>query len=228
MKHPVTDVFFDLDHTLWDFDTNSRLAFEKLFTVYALRANLEHFLSHYERINHEYWKLYRDEKISSEDLRFHRLKDTFEAVGQAWDAQLVENLSQDYLVELTQNHHLIAGSLEVLNYLKDKYRLHIITNGFEAVQHKKIEGAGIDGYFSTITTSEKAGAKKPHATIFEHAVDSAQTQKSKSVMIGDNFEADIDGALQYGMQAVFFGVREQALHNGVAIVKELVELKNLL
>lgn len=228
MKTPITDVFFDLDHTLWDFDTNSKLAFEKLFKSYQLPVDLSSFLTHYERINHDYWKLYRDEKISSEDLRFHRLKDTFEAVNHPWEAELVNALSQEYLNELTNNHSLIEGCLEILDYLKPKYRLHIITNGFEQVQHKKIDGAGIRGYFNTITTSEKAGAKKPHATIFEHAVEEARAQKKHSVMIGDNFEADIDGALQFGMQAVFFQIREPALHNSVTIVKELAELKNLL
>lgn len=228
MKTPITDVFFDLDHTLWDFDTNSKLAFEKLFKTHQLPLDLSSFLTHYERINHDYWKLYRGEKISSEDLRFHRLKDTFEAVNHPCDAKLVNTLSQEYLHELTNNHSLIAGCLEILDYLKPKYRLHIITNGFEKVQFKKIDGSGIRPFFTTITTSEKAGAKKPHATIFEHAVEEARAQKQHSVMIGDNFEADIDGALQFGMQAIFFQIREPALHNSVTIVKELVELKKLL
>lgn len=224
----ITDVFFDLDHTLWDFDTNSKLAFEKLFKSFELNINLPAFLAHYDRINHDYWKIYREDKISSEDLRFQRLRDTFEAINHPWNEKLILTLSEEYLNELTCNRCLIEGSLAILEYLKPKYRLHIITNGFEEVQHKKINGAGIGHYFNTITTSEKAGAKKPHATIFEHAVCEARTQKQYAVMIGDNFEADIDGALQFGMQAIFFQVREPALHNDVAIVKELAELKNLL
>ncbi|MBU2526336.1 MAG: YjjG family noncanonical pyrimidine nucleotidase [Bacteroidetes bacterium] len=224
----ITDVFFDLDHTLWDFDKNSRLAFDGIFNKRNIALSLDVFLRHYERINEHYWKIYREEKISSEDLRFHRLKDTFEAMQFAWTPSLIDELSEEYLQELTSHHHLIDGALDVLNYLKPKYKLHIITNGFDQVQSRKINGSGIKPYFETITTSEMAGAKKPHATIFEYALGKAKTPAHQSVMIGDNLEADIDGALQFGMHAVFFQIKETTPSPKTHSITQLSALKNLL
>ncbi|PJB13400.1 MAG: noncanonical pyrimidine nucleotidase, YjjG family [Flavobacteriales bacterium CG_4_9_14_3_um_filter_40_17] len=222
---PITDVFFDLDHTLWDFDKNSKLAFHYLFETHKIELDLEIFLMHYDRINDLYWKLYREDKINSEDLRFQRLKDTFTAINRTVSDPMIHALSLEYLENLTQHNHLIEGALDVLKYLKPKYKLHIITNGFDYIQSKKIKGSGIEGFFHHIITSEAAGVKKPHPEIFEYAIAAAHSNPNQSVMVGDNLEADILGALDYGMEAIFYNPKNTKTETKICEINHLDLLK---
>ncbi|MFD2433603.1 YjjG family noncanonical pyrimidine nucleotidase [Mesonia maritima] len=196
----ITDIFFDLDHTLWDFERNSALAFEKILLKNEVDLNITDFLKIYVPLNESYWKLYREDKITKEDLRFKRISETFEALNYKSSTQLIEKLADDYILHLPDNNHLFEDAISTLDYLAEKYRLHIITNGFEEVQHLKMKNAQIDHYFETVTTSENAGVKKPHPIIFEKALKKANTENVKSVMIGDNLEADIEGAEKIGMK----------------------------
>ena len=122
-------VFFDLDHTLWDFDKNSALTFQKLFKRHAIEVRLKIFLEVYRPINLNYWKLYREGKIKKDDLRFLRLDDTFKALNVFISEALINTLSDEYVYFLTNYNHLLDGTLEILEYLKPNYKLHIITNG---------------------------------------------------------------------------------------------------
>lgn len=224
MKH-ITDVFFDLDHTLWDFDKNSGLTFETIFKKHAVDLPLNEFLKVYEPINTKYWKLFRENKIQKEDLRFNRLNEAFETLNFSADSSLVESLSEAYIKHLPDHNFLFPDAESILNYLSNKYRLHIITNGFQEVQHKKLQNSKINTFFQTITTSEDAGVKKPDKIIFEFALNSAKVSKQKSIMIGDNLEADVLGAKSFGMEAIFFGKDDN--YKGWQI-QQLKDLKTLL
>jgi putative hydrolase of the HAD superfamily len=129
---------------------------------------------------------------------------------------------------LPDNNHLFDGAIEILEYLKEKYQLHIITNGFANVQYKKIANSNIDTYFKTITNSEMAGVKKPNPIIFQHALDLAQAQKEESIMIGDCIEADVQGALNFGIEAFFFNPNKEDKPENIIDINHLLELKNYL
>ena len=135
----IKHILFDLDHTLWDFDKNSALTFEKIFELNNIEVNLEEFLEIYVPINFQYWKLYREEKIDKASLRYGRLNDAFKLLNTQVKANMIYKLSNDYITFLSTFNHLFEGTIEILEYLESKYKLHIITNGFEEVQKVKME-----------------------------------------------------------------------------------------
>lgn len=224
----ITDVFFDLDHTLWDFDKNSALTFDKIFKINNVDLKVEYFLAHYVPINLKYWKLYREEKIDKEVLRFARLNETFKAIAFEANDDLVHKLSEDYITHLSTFNHLFENTFEILDYLSLNYTLHIITNGFDEVQSKKMSHSKIDMYFKTITNSEIAGVKKPNPKIFDFALNLANTTANKSVMIGDSYEADVLGAKNIGMDVVFFDTYNMAVDNNIKQIDNLIQLKKYL
>lgn len=161
MPNQLKHVFFDLDHTLWDFEKNSDLAFAEIFLKNNIGIDLPLFLKHYSPINHEYWAKYRNDQVTKEDLRFGRLEDTFKEIEIAITKHQIALLAEDYIAYLPKNNHLFDDTLLTLDYLQSKYKLHIITNGFSEVQSLKLNNSNINHYFETITTSEEAGVKKP-------------------------------------------------------------------
>lgn len=226
MKFPnIQHIFFDLDHTLWDFDKNSGLAFTSIFEKNKIELELEIFLKAYSPINMNYWKLYRENKVSKADLRYGRLKDAFDELNINITDEQIHQLSIDYIDHLPNHNHLLEGTIDLLEYLYPKYKLHIITNGFRDVQHKKMESSGISKYFSTITTSEEVGVKKPHPQIFEVALQKAVAKIEGSIMIGDNFEADILGAQGFGMPAILYNYYKQEFSSDFYQVLEMKELE---
>tara|TARA_R110000868_G_scaffold3388_11_gene21938 strand:+ start:1319 stop:2008 length:690 start_codon:yes stop_codon:yes gene_type:complete len=224
----ITDVFFDLDHTLWDFDKNSALTFQEIFKMNAINVDTREFLRHYEPINLHYWKLYREEKIDKASLRFGRLNDAFLAINTVLDKALIYRLSEDYIVHLTRFNYLFENTIEILDYLSLKYTLHIITNGFQEVQRKKLEKSNIRHYFKTITNSEMVGVKKPNPKIFNYALEAAKTTVNQSIMIGDNYEADILGAHDIGMDTIFFDITKQNLNGHSKQIDNLIHIKKYL
>ena len=227
-KNQITDVFFDLDHTLWDFEKNSALTFEKIFDQLKINLNLNGFLEAYEGINHHYWKLYRENKISQEELRHKRLIKTFEVIDFDFDPQKIESISDQYILHLSTFSNLFEGAISLLDGLKSKYQLHVITNGFEIVQHHKIKNSGLSSYFKNVFTAEKVGYKKPHPIIFEHALDHTQTNAHNSLMIGDSIEADVLGAMNIGMQAIHFNSHNEPQHDHCPMVENLDEISIML
>lgn len=221
-------VFFDLDHTLWDFEKNSALAFQEIIEKYGLGISHIRFNESYSPINAKYWKLYRDGEITHQELRYGRLKETFEVIGFEINDELLHAVSEEYVKLLPENNHLFEGAIEILEYLKPKYSLHIITNGPDVVQERKLKNANIGHYFDTITNSELAGCKKPHAGIFEYALKAANADKVNSVMIGDCIEADVQGAIDYGLDAIFFNEHRQEASPEIQQVYHLIDLKNIL
>lgn len=224
----IKHIFFDLDHTLWDFDKNSALTFDKIFKVHSLELNTSEFLQAYGPINLNYWKLYREEKIDKESLRYKRLKDCFDAIGFKVSDEIIYQLSEDYITYLTTFTHLFEGTLDVLDYLKKDYNLHIITNGFEEAQQRKMDNAKISHYFKTVTNSESAGVKKPNPIIFNHALNVSNANPENSIMIGDNYEADIEGAINVGLDVILYNYHNYNAAPHIKQVKQLVELKKYL
>lgn len=221
----IKHIFFDLDHTLWDFDKNSALTFHKIFEIHNLKVNADHFLKIYEPINLNYWKLYREEKIDKKNLRYKRLKDTFDAVGYDVYDDIIDQLSEDYITHLTTFNHLFDGTIPILEHLNENYQLHIITNGFEEAQQKKMDNSKISHYFKTVTNSESAGVKKPNPIIFNHALDVASAKPNESLMIGDNYEADILGAIGIGMDVILFNYHDYKAEDNIKQVKHLKDLR---
>ena len=223
--HHKKHVFFDLDHTLWDFDKNSALTFDKIFKLNSLDIDLNSFLEVYVPINLRYWKLYRDEKIDKKSLKFARLKDAFKTLDIEVSTRIIHILSDDYILHLPTFNHLFPGTIELLEYLQPNYILHIITNGFKEVQHGKLNQSNIDHFFQTVTNSEMVGVKKPNPKIFNHALQMAKATPEESLMIGDNLEADVLGALNFGMEAICFNYHKETLAADIIGVDHLLELK---
>lgn len=227
-KYKITDIFFDLDHTLWDFEANSTATFESIFKAYRFPFSLADFMEIYSPINHRYWKYYRNNEITTEQLRFLRLHQTFNALKLPQKKTTINELSTAYIERLSSFTHLFDGTINLLNYLKTNYRLHIITNGFENVQQKKMQNSGIYHYFDIILTAERAGIKKPHPKIFQTALSLAQVKPEHAMMIGDSFEADIQGALANGMHAIHFNSHQEEHHSYCKIVNKLETIQNYL
>lgn len=197
-------IFFDLDHTLWDFEKNSKLAYEQLFNELKLEINIDLFLKYYVPANFAFWKLFREEKITQVELRYQRLKSVLDQIDFKCSDDLINFIAIRYIELLPTNNFLYPGAFELLNFLKPNYQLHIITNGFADVQNRKMQASGLDKYFNTITNSEDAGVKKPHPLIFENALLKANAFSKDSLMIGDSLEADILGAQQMAIDTIFF------------------------
>jgi putative hydrolase of the HAD superfamily len=209
----IKHVFFDLDHTLWDFEKNSDLTFNKIFLKHEIKTDLGDFLKVYKPLNIQFWKLYREEKITKTELRYQRLKTAFDVVNYSIEDDLIDTLAIDYIEYLPNYNHLFEGAFEILEYLKDKYKLHIITNGFEEIQTKKMQSSRILDYFCTIVTSESVGVKKPNPKVFNFALEKANAQNTSSIMIGDSIEADIEGALSVGMKALHANFEKEKVKN---------------
>ncbi len=227
-KERITDIFFDLDHTLWDFEKNSALTFQKILSENHTHVVLKDFLQAYVPINLDYWKLYREDRISKVELRYQRLKKTFDAIGVPVSDESINVLSEEYVAHLSSFTHLFPDTIEILEYLSPKYKLHIITNGFQEIQEKKLKGSNIHSYFDQIVNSEDAGVKKPHPYIFELALEKAQVAPENALMIGDNLEADILGAKSAGFHALHFNAHNEPKHNLCTMINTLIEIKSIL
>ncbi|CAM4265811.1 YjjG family noncanonical pyrimidine nucleotidase [Zobellia roscoffensis] len=227
-KDIVTDVFFDLDHTLWDFERNSALTFGKIFQKNRIEVELPDFLQVYTPANFAFWKLYREGKITKEALRYQRLKTVFDDLKYMVSDEVINTLSDDYIAHLSSFNHLFPNTIAILDYLKPKYKLHIITNGFQEVQGKKLKNSKIHDYFDQVIDSEMAGVKKPDPFIFNLALNKANTRAETSLMIGDNLEADILGAQAVGYNVLHFNTHKEPKHDFCEIIEDLHEIKTFL
>ena len=217
----IKHIFFDLDHTLWNFEKNSALTFKFLLDKYNITIDLQKFLKVYMPINFSLWNLYRDDKITKEYLRHNRLKSTFEKLNIKIDSGLIDKISNDYVKHLPDNNFLLPNAISVLDYLFQKYTLHIITNGFTEVQNTKISNSNLNKYFTCIIDSETVGVKKPHSKIFNYAYNiSKAAYKNECLMIGDNYQADVMGALNNGFKAIHLNSNNESYHENSLIISD--------
>ena len=227
-KNLVTDVFFDLDHTLWDFEKNSALTFEEILPKHGVEIALNDFLEVYVPANLVFWRLFREEKITKAELRYQRLKSVFDTLGYTVSDTTINSLADEYINQLSNHTNLFPYTLEILDYLKPKYKLHIITNGFQEIQTKKLINSGIAHYFEQVIDSEMAGVKKPNPIIFNLGLNKAKVNASAALMIGDSLEADILGAKKAGLYALHFNAHGEAEHQHSPMIKALWEIKTYL
>ena len=225
-------LFFDLDNTLWDFESNSAETLTELFHRHQLQnlgvPSVGFFIEKYKLRNQMMWEQYRLGKIGKETLRNDRFKLTFWDMGL--DAELApRQLAEDYVSEGPKKNRLFPNTLETLEYLSKKYALHIITNGFEEVQHIKMRASKIDHLFDVVIISEQTGYKKPDVNIFIYAMDKTGAMAEESLMIGDGLEIDILGAQNANWDTVFFNP-EKIKHEKFTTyeIYSMPELKNFL
>lgn len=222
-------LFFDFDDTLWDFQKNSTAVLQELFLEFnlqdKLQTNADEFLSAYKTVNLQFWSQYYKKEIDKQFLRNYRFHETFKVFGyDNYDENLL--VTEQYLKRSPQGSSLKEGCVEVLDYLKSRYKLHIITNGFKEVFSIKMEACGIRNYFDHIIISEEHALVKPDKEIFRLAETIAKTHAGECVMIGDSMESDIQGAINAGWEAIHLSEEKKSTFEGSTIAK-LDELKNL-
>lgn len=225
-------IFFDLDDTIWDFSRNSQETLLELFEQYELAEagkrtiDDQTFLTEYYAINQQLWKQYRENAIDHLTLRTVRFETLFTHFDIPAPKALAQRFSDEYLSIAPTKPHLCYYAKELLDYLKGKYELHIITNGFPDVQSVKMVSAQLEGYFDVVVTSGSTGHKKPSAQIFEYALNEANAQVADSIMIGDSLEADIAGAKNCSLDHIYYNPRKKA--HTETVQKEVESLEELL
>ena len=229
---PYKDLFFDLDHTIWDFELNSKETLWDLHLKYELEAkginNFDEFYSIYSVHNHKLWDRYSKGFIKQEELRWKRIYLSLLDYKIA-DEALSKEMSVDYLTILPDKKNLFPYTIEILEYLKSKdYSMHLITNGFESVQFKKIKNSNLADYFTEVITSEASNSLKPNKEIFEYALKVSNANVETSIMIGDNEDADIQGAINVGMDSIFVNhLQIQPTVPATHTITHLKELENI-
>jgi putative hydrolase of the HAD superfamily len=203
----IKHIFFDLDHTIWDFDRNAQETLLELYEVYQLKNlglhSADLFIEKYTENNHRLWQQYHLGEITKERLREERFRKTFLELGIKPE-HVPHQFEDDYVKISPTKTNLFAGAEKVLTYLQKKYELHIISNGFKETTLTKMDLSGLNPYFTNVIISEDVGVNKPNQKIFEHALAKANAIKDESIMIGDSLEADIRGAQDFGLKAIFF------------------------
>ena len=225
-------LFFDLDRTLWDFDAAAEVAFERIYEKYELKKlgipSAHEFHEVYHPLNEQLWVLYRADKITKDELNRTRFLKPLEHYG-IHDIELADHLSEDYVYWSPRIVRLVPDTMELLDYLKPKYHLHLITNGFQEVQHTKLSGSGLEPYFETMTVSEEVGVKKPNPEIFHYALRKAQASAEESLVIGDEMAVDIDGARSAEIDQIFFNPKGENVEGGRTYeVKSLLDIMEIL
>ena len=225
-------IFFDLDRTLWDFDAAAEVAFERIYEKYHLKSlgipSAHEFHEVYHPLNEQLWVLYREDKITKDYLNRTRFMQPLAHYG-IHDTALADHLSEDYVYWSPRIVRLVPGTMELLDYLKPKYHLHLITNGFQEVQHTKLSGSGLEPYFETLTVSEEVGVKKPNPEIFLYALRKANASHAESLMIGDEMAVDIDGARAAGINQIFYNASGKTVEGERTFeVKSLKEIMGIL
>ena len=227
------DLFFDLDHTLWDFETNSKETIQELYNTHRLAdlgiVDFDGFYSTYSAHTHRLWDRYTKGFIKQEELRWKRVYLSLLDFKVA-NEPLAKQMSQAYLEILPNKKHLFPYTIEILEYLKQKeYKMHLITNGFESVQFKKIKNSGLQDYFIEVITSEASNSLKPQKEIFEYALKNTNATVEKSIMIGDNESADIQGGINMGMDTIFVNhIQVVPTVPATYTITHLKELENIL
>lgn len=203
----IKHIFFDLDHTIWDFDRNAHETLMELYAYHKLEdlglTSAEKFIATYTVNNHQLWAQYHLGKIDKQTLRQERFRKTFLELGLAPEV-IPARFEEDFVNIGPTKKNLFEGAEKVLSYLQKKYHLHIISNGFKEATLTKMSGSNLNPYFKNVIISEDVGVNKPDKAIFEYALNLAEAQKPESIMIGDSLEADIYGAQNFGMKAIFF------------------------
>ena len=224
-------IFFDLDHTLWDFERNSEETIYELFEELRLASRIRSpklVYTSFSKVNRFLWNEYHSDRISKEELRRRRFEMVLEQNGVR-DESLAEKLSNMYIEICPHKPHLLPNALETLDYLHKKYTLHLISNGFQEVTELKLLGSSLQHFFKTVCTPSSCGHKKPEKEIFLYALNQAKANVQESIMIGDDLEADILGAKECGMHQIYFNpLCNTHSYQFTFEIKDMIELKKIL
>lgn len=224
-------LFFDLDHTLWDFETNSRQTLRELHATEGLAergiTEAGAFIDAYEEINQGLWQRYENGQLARDVLRVLRFRNTLLRFGVK-DEPLAVRMGRDYLRLTPKRTALMPGARELLDDLRGIYRIHIITNGFHEVQQEKITSSGLEEHFDLVLSSEMAGARKPDPRIFAAALTRTKATPEQSLMIGDSVPADIKGARAAGWDQAHFAPRGEADEQATYVLRRLDDLRAIL
>ena len=232
MVRKYNHLFFDLDHTLWDFDTNSKLSLLDIFDEFELSQKIavdfDEFYIKYLHHNKILWERYQNGFISADELKWRRMWRTL-LEFKIGDEALSKSLSQRFLEILPTKKNLFPHTIEILNYLTEKkYSIHLITNGFEKTQWSKLKNSNMEHFFEHVITSEGSNSMKPEKEIFEYALKKADASVHESIMIGDNLDADIRGAMSAGLDTVFVNhINATAEIKPTFTITHLNELENI-
>ncbi len=221
-------IFFDLDHTLWDFDTNSKETLIELYAIYGLESygfDVNEFIEGFIRVNHQLWDQFNRKKLTRDELRNRRFTRLFEEISPL-NPIPPNDLSEDYISNCPNRPNVIPGTHETLEYLKQKYLLHIITNGFHEIQFTKLKSSKIDHYFTHVVTSKESGAAKPDREAFEFILKKAGAVPNECVMVGDDLLADMNGARMAGIDQVYFNPKKTSHTDSVTF--EITDLRELM
>ncbi|WP_025765085.1 YjjG family noncanonical pyrimidine nucleotidase [Dyadobacter tibetensis] len=226
-------LFFDLDHTLWDFERNSAESLDEIYQNWSLHQlgidSCDRFISSFLKINSELWQAFDAGQLEHTDIRKNRFRLVFETLGVACPDNHLD-IGESYLSSLPTKKYLLEGALDVLEHVRAMgYQTHVITNGFQDVQGRKIKSAGIHPYFGHVITFDTANAKKPDPRIFQYALELTQADAHSSLMIGDNWVADIEGARSVGMDTVYYNPAGLTFNERPTYdIRHLHELLNIL
>ncbi len=231
MKKQLSHILFDLDRTIWDFETNAKEAIFDIYQNLELNRHIDgfdRFYQTYKTVNEQLWKEYRENKRTKENLIDNRFYLAFKEMGYDNKADGLK-AGKDYLTLSATKTALFPNAAEVLRYLAGKYHLHIITNGFRSVQEGKIANSGIKKYFQTLVASEDIGYQKPDVRIFMHMLKTINAGKEACIVIGDDEKTDIQGARDAGIDYIWFNPeKRESLYNSKPEINSLSELKHLL
>ncbi len=230
MKKAVEVVFFDLDHTLWDYEANAYETLNEIFQIFDLSRgypNADEFISAFRSFNHFLWDRYNKGEIDRKTIRSTRFTKILNDAGIV-DSALGEEIS-DYFIDICPSkNNLIEGALDLLEYLSAEYRMAIITNGFTDTQQKKLNHGKIDHYFEEVVTSESSSARKPASEIFDFAMRKMEASTTRSIMVGDNISTDIAGAKNVGMKSIWYTDAREPAPDDCTKVHSLTEIQSLL
>lgn len=224
----IEHIFFDLDHTLWDYDRSAQetlLEIYKDFDMEAKGIREKKFINAFHDVNNKLWQKYNDGLIDREEIKNDRFREVLKIVGI--DTTYSKQASEYFINNCSSKTYLMPDALMALRYLEGKYEMHIITNGFDVAQDLKMKNSGIHKFFNVVVTSETANSRKPSPEIFELSLNRAKADKTNSIMIGDNPKTDIQGAQDFGIKTVFYNPSGRKKSNADHTIKSLTELIQL-
>lgn len=226
------NLFIDLDDTIYDFSGASKEAFRETYDLLhyeRLFDSFEHYLSIYEPYNLELWRIYGEGKITKEELNRRRYSHPLESVG-VFDQKLAATFCREALSRIPTKNKVMPGAIELLEYLRPRYRMFILSNGFTELQSRKMRTAGLDIYFNALILSEEIGVNKPNPELYEYALKKSNSKLEESIMIGDMFDTDIMGAANVGMEQIYYNPKGKQGHSFKPTyeVAHLLEIKDIL
>ena len=222
----IRTIFVDLDDTIWDFTANSKVALKAVYERYQLdnQCSYDVFIKEYLLINEQLWSLYHHGKIEKDFLKRERFRASFERCGIICESP--ERFDYDYLETIVTLKKVVAGAPKLLQHLKKRGSVNVLSNGFANLQFRKLQSAGLDRYIDLMVLSDDIGVTKPDKRLFDYALEKTKANAETTLMIGDNYDADILGAYNAGWKTIFFNRRGESIGNNVAdlVVQSLEEI----